>query len=302
VLVLVAVVGGVAYFDSKLHRSNALADYPGRPADTPGTTWLLVGSDSRQGMTAAQQKQLDTGGDLGNGRTDTMMLAHIPTSGRPMLISVPRDLFVTVPGQGKYKLNAAYYLGGPQLLQRTVETATKIRIDHYAEIGFEGFAGMVDSLGGINICVDAPMNDPKAGAYLKAGCQTLTGTQALAYVRSRATPSADLDRVVHQRKFMAALLSEVTAPSTLVNPFKVWGVASGAVDALTVDEGTHLWDLGRLGWALRSNPVTTTVPTGGDTWTSDGDALAWGADTTEFFSLLASGQPIPDRLLSGPTP
>ncbi|TWS21631.1 LytR family transcriptional regulator [Tsukamurella asaccharolytica] len=308
VLLLVGTVAGTIYFDGKLTRIPALASYAGRVADTPGTNWLLVGTDAREGLTPAQQKALATGGDLGGARTDTIMLVHIPKSGDATLVSIPRDLFVQVPGQGGHKINAAYFLGstsgagqagGAQLLVQTFEKASGVRIDHYAEIGFGGFANMVDAVGGVEMCPKYPINDPKAGLRIKAGCQTLDGAQALGYVRTRATPNADLDRVVHQREFMSALFTEVTSPTTLLNPFELWGLSNAVADALSVDEDTHLWDLARLAWAMSGSTVTTTTPTAGSTYTSDGDSLAWGKNTDEFFRLLAADQPIPARLLSG---
>ncbi|CAM5514607.1 Cell envelope-related transcriptional attenuator OS=Tsukamurella paurometabola (strain ATCC 8368 /DSM / CCUG 35730 / CIP 100753 / JCM 10117 / KCTC 9821/ NBRC 16120 / NCIMB 702349 / NCTC 13040) OX=521096 GN=Tpau_0136 PE=3 SV=1 [Tsukamurella paurometabola] len=297
---IVGTAAATFYFDGKLTRIDALAAYAGRIADTPGTNWLLVGSDAREGLTPEQQKDLATGGDLGGARTDTIMLVHIPKSGSPLLISIPRDLYVPVPGQGSYKINAAYFLGGPKLLVQTFESKAKVRVDHYAEIGFGGFATMVDALGGIEMCPKYPINDPKAGIRLQAGCQNLSGAQALGYVRTRATPNADLDRVVHQREFMTALFTKATSPTTLLNPFEMWSLADATVGALTVDTDTHLWDLGRLAWALSSSPVTTTTPTGGSSDTDEGNALIWGKNTTEFFSLIAADQPVPDRLLSGP--
>ncbi len=309
VVLLVGTVAGTIYFDGKLKRIDALAGYAGRVADTPGTNWLLVGTDAREGLTPAQQRALATGGDLGGARTDTIMLVHIPKSGNATLVSIPRDLYVSVPGQGKHKINAAYFLGstsgagdagGAQLLVQTVEKASGVHIDHYAEIGFGGFANMVDAIGGVEMCPKYPINDPKAGLRLKAGCQTLEGAQALGYVRTRATPNADLDRVVHQREFMSALFKEATSPTTLINPFAMWGLANAVAGALTVDEGTHLWDLGRLAWALSGDAVTTTTPTGGSVYTDDGDSLAWGENTDEFFGLIAADRPIPARLLSGP--
>ena len=300
VLVIVGTAAATFYFDGKLNRVDSLAAYAGRIADTPGTNWLLVGSDAREGLSPQQQKDLATGGDLGGARTDTIMLVHIPKSGSPLLISIPRDLYVPVPGQGSYKINAAYFLGGPKLLVQTFESKAKVRIDHYAEIGFGGFANMVDALGGIEMCPKYPINDPKAGIRLQAGCQTLNGAQALGYVRTRATPNADLDRVTHQREFMTALFKKATSPSTLLNPFEMWSLADATVGALTVDTDTHLWDLGRLAWALSSSPVTTTTPTGGSSNTDEGDALLWGKNTTEFFGLIAADQPVPDRLLSAP--
>ncbi|WP_438947254.1 LCP family protein [Tsukamurella conjunctivitidis] len=308
VLLLVGTVAGTIYFDGKLTRIDALAAYAGRVADTPGTNWLLVGTDAREGLTPAQQKALATGGDLGGARTDTIMLVHIPTSGDATVVSIPRDLYVQIPGQGGHKINAAYFLGstsgagdagGAQLLVQTFEKASGVHIDHYAEIGFGGFATMVDAIGGVEMCPKYPINDPKAGLRIKAGCQTLDGAQALGYVRTRATPNADLDRVVHQREFMSALFKEATSPTTLLNPFEVWGLSNAVVEALSVDKETHLWDLARLAWAMSGTTVTTTTPTAGSEYTSDGDSLAWGKNTDEFFGLLAADRPVPARLLSG---
>ncbi|WP_308297525.1 LCP family protein [Tsukamurella paurometabola] len=308
VLLLVGTVAGTIYFDGKLTRIDALASYAGRVADTPGTNWLLVGTDAREGLTPEQQKALATGGDLGGARTDTIMLVHIPKSGAATLVSIPRDLYVQIPGQGGHKINAAYFLGstsgngdaaGAQLLVQTFEKASGVRIDHYAEIGFGGFANMVDAIGGVEMCPKYPINDPKAGLRIKAGCQTLDGAQALGYVRTRATPNADLDRVVHQREFMSALFKEATSPTTLLNPFEMWGLSTAVVEALSVDKDTHLWDLARLAWAMSGDTVTTTTPTAGSEYTSDGDSLAWGKNTDEFFGLLAADQPVPARLLSG---
>ncbi len=108
-----------------------------------GTTWLLVGSDSREGLTPEQQAELTTGGDLGNGRTDTILVVHIPALGSDApttMVSIPRDSYVDIPGYGKDKINAAFAEGGAPLLAQTVEQATGLRLDHYAEVGFGGFA------------------------------------------------------------------------------------------------------------------------------------------------------------------
>ena len=302
VVVLVVIVGSAGllfYFDSKLHRVNALSAYPGRVGDTPGTNWLLVGSDSRSGLSAEQKKDLSTGDVEGvEGRTDTIMLVHIPRSGKAMLVSIPRDLYVPIPGQGQHKINAAFSLGGASLLVQTVESATRVHIDHYAEIGFGGFDSLVDAVGGVKMCLDQPLHDPKAGLDLPAGCQTLNGRQALGLVRTRAFPNADLERVVNQRKFLSALVSKAMSPSTILNPFKFWPFVSGAVSSLTVDNGDHIWHLGYLGWKLHSDPITTTTPTGGPIQTDDGDSLAFGDNTTRFFDYIARDQTVPSDLLS----
>src|SRR5664280_3646161 len=153
-----------------VHRVNA-SPSGSRPADSKGFDYVMVGSDSRQGLTPAQVKLLNTGTaqQTAGGRTDSIILVHVPSgSGKPALISLPRDSYVPIPGHGKNKINAAYTLGGPKLLVRTIEQVTGVRIDGYVEIGFGGFASVVDSVGGVDICVPRNMKDAYAGINLKA--------------------------------------------------------------------------------------------------------------------------------------
>ena len=297
---LLVIVGTGIYLDRSLARVDALSNYPGRIGDTPGTNWLLVGSDSRTGMTAEQEKALSTGGDLGAGRTDTILMVHIPKSGRATMVSIPRDSYVSIPGNGQDKINASFSIGGAPLLVQTVEGATGVHIDHYAEIGFGGFAGMVDSIGGIQMCVKQAMDDPLAGLNIQAGCQKLNGTQALGFVRSRATPLADLQRMENQRTFMSALLNKATSPSTFLNPFRLWPLAHGMAKSLTVDTNDHLWNLAGLAWAMKGNMVTTTVPVGGfENTDGSGNVLLWDHDkASQFFGALANDQQIPDSLVT----
>ncbi|WP_109522893.1 MULTISPECIES: LCP family protein [Nocardia] len=298
VLVLAA-IGGIFHLDGKLVRIDALAGYTDRVGDTPGTNWLLVGSDGRGGLSSEQEQELATGGEVGPERTDTIMLVHIPKSGDTTLISLPRDSYVSIPGHGKDKLNAAFAFGGPQLLVQTVEIATGLRVDHYAQIGFAGFAGIVDSLGGIDVCVPMAIDDPLAGIDLQPGCQKLDGPTALGFVRSRATALADIDRMNNQRLFMAALLKKATSGATLANPFKLWPLATDTVGSLKVDEGDHLWDLGKLGWSLRGDTVATTVPIGGFEDTDSGNVVVWDkSKASQFFDALATDQPVPEALLT----
>ncbi|HSP38339.1 MAG TPA: LCP family protein [Frankiaceae bacterium] len=299
-VLLVLFVGLLLYWDGKLTRVDALGGYDGRPKSA-GTNWLLIGSDSRAGLTDAQKKDLATGNAAGS-RTDTIMLVHTGGHGTS-LISLPRDSYLPIPGHGRDKLNAAFSLGGAKLLTRTVEEATGLRIDHFAQIGFGGFANMVNAVGGVNICVDKPINDPKAGLTLKAGCQKLDGAQALGYVRTRATANADLDRVKHQRQFLAALVSQSARPTVLLNPFRALPLGSNAVDSLTVDQGTHIWAVARLGLALRGlsggKGVTSTVPIGSTGPVSGvGDVVHWDrTNAVRLFDALDRDQKVPADLI-----
>jgi LCP family protein required for cell wall assembly len=295
--------GGALWLETSLHRSPVLADYPGRPGSGRGTTWLLVGSDSRQGLTTERQRALATGGDVGNARTDTILLVHVPAFGDSTpttMVSIPRDSYVPIPGYGRDKINAAFAIGGPVLLAQTVEQATGLRLDHYVEIGFSGFAGLVDALGGVTMCLDAPISDPLAGIDLSAGCQTLDGRDALGYVRTRATPRADLDRMVNQRRFMSALLHRAASPAVWLDPWRWYSVPHAAVDALTLDEGDHIWDLARLAWVLRGPTAEITVPIGEFTGNDSGSVVVWNHDAArQLFEALGADAQVPHTVLEG---
>jgi LCP family protein required for cell wall assembly len=298
---LLAFAGFGVWVDRSLHRAPVFADYPGRPAPGRGTTWLLVGSDSRSDLSPEQQSDLATGGDTGNGRTDTIMLIHVPgltSDVAPTLVSIPRDSQVSVPGNDENKINAAFSLGGPALLVQTVEQSTGIRVDHYAEIGFAGFADVVDAAGGVTMCPTRPISDPLAGIDLAAGCQKLNGRNALGYVRTRATPRADLDRMINQRAFLSALLRRTSSPAVWLNPFRWLSLGTAFSNAVTVDSGVHVWDLARLGWALRGSPVTTTVPIAGTTINDLGDVVVWNSDAaSRLFSAMSADEPVPRDVL-----
>jgi LCP family protein required for cell wall assembly len=303
-LISAGILGGTLWMETALHREQVLTDYPGRPASGLGSTWLLVGSDSRQGLTVEQQQALATGGDTGNGRTDTMLLVHVPAFGSrtpTTMVSIPRDSYVPIPGYGRDKINAAFAMGGARLLAQTVEQATGLRLDHYAEVGFSGFAVLVDALGGVTVCPSAPISDPLAGIDLSAGCQKLDGRDALGYVRSRDTPRADLDRMVNQRRFMSAVLHRAASPAVWLNPWRWYSVAHAAAGALTVDHGDHAWDMARLGWALHGSTTTLTVPIGEFTGSDAGSVVVWDHDkAAKLFDALAADQPVPPAVLDNP--
>jgi len=306
VVALVAVAATVVsavWVESSLRRVPVLSNYDGRPAAGAGTNWLLVGSDSREDMTPEQQAALATGGDLGAGRTDTIMVIHIPgllSSEPTTMVSIPRDSYVDIPGHGMDKINAAFAIGGPALLAQTVEQDTGLRLDHYAEVGFAGFGDVVDALGGVEVCPADPINDPLAGIDLPAGCQTVNGPNALGYVRTRATPRADLDRMTHQREFMSALLHRAGSPLVWLNPWRWYSVPHAALSALTVDSGAHVWSLAALGWGLHGSTTTLTVPIGEFTVNEVGDVVVWdSAVSGALFDALRTDSPIPQQVVDG---
>jgi len=272
-IVVVLALAMLLWADAQLNRVEALPEQ--RVANTAGTNWLLVGSDSRVGLSEEEAARLGTGGDVGVGRTDTIMLLHIPTVGEARLVSLPRDSYVTIPGYGDDKINAAFTYGGPQLLTSTVENATGLRIDHYAEIGMGGLANVVDAIGGVELCPEQPINDPLANLDIQAGCQTMDGATSLGYVRTRATPMGDLDRVDRQREFFAALMDEATAPNTLLNPLEFFPLVTNTANSFTVGKGDHVWNLARVGLAMRGGVQTETVPVGGFADTAVGNVVLW---------------------------
>jgi LCP family protein required for cell wall assembly len=305
VILSLAIVGSVAtyfYLDSKLTKKNVLVDYPGRPAQGQGTNWLITGSDSRQGLTNKQIRRFSTGFGIGGQRSDTIMVVHVPPGGRrPVLISIPRDSWVAIPGYGENKINAAFSFGGPALLAKTVQNLTGLRIDHYMGIGFGGFVRVVDAIGGVRICLKTPLVDPASGLHLTKGCHTLSGGHALGFVRSRHTYSTqDLQRVQNQRLFLRALLRKLTSSGVILNPFRVLPAASGAAGTLIVDTGTSLYQLLQVALALK-NPITTTVPIANSNYFVNGqDALL--LDTTKLAELdkaLNDNTHIPRGIITG---
>jgi len=280
-------VGTYFWADSKLNRDVDLSKVIDRPETGEGTNYLIVGSDSRAGMSAEEKKKLHTGSAQGK-RTDSMMILHTGDNGST-LISLPRDSDVVIPTfkgseSGKTypstnrhtKLNAAYAMDGPELLVRTIEAKTGLHIDHYVEIGFAGFAGIVDAVGGVEMDLDQGFKDKWSGADFKAGKQTLNGEQALAFVRTRhAFAASDLQRTKNQQKFLAALAHQVATPSTVLNPFKLYPTMGAGLDSLIVDKDMSLWDLADMFWAMKGvtggDGKSMNMPISG----SSGGNLVW---------------------------
>ncbi|TCC27766.1 LCP family protein [Kribbella speibonae] len=288
VLMLIAVP---LYAWSRIDKLDAMPTGE-RPAETPGTTYLMVGSDAREDLSRAERARLHTGGDAGPPRTDSIMLMHVPKSGPTVLVSIPRDSAVNIPGvEGKQKINAAFNKGPAALIQ-TIENNTGLRIDHYVEVGFGGFASVIDSVGGINMCLPKAMKDKDAHIDLPAGCQELDGVNALGYVRSRkADGKNDFGRTERQRQMVGAVAKKAASPSTFLNPVRYYNVATKGVDALTVDKDMSLFDFIRFARGMQaisgSGGVALSVPTSDDNFQlccNRGDAVKW--DTAKAKALF----------------
>ncbi len=259
VLFLVAIP---LYAWSQIQKVDATPDGD-RPGQQPGTTYLLVGSDSREDLSEAQRAELTTG-DAAGGRTDTILLLHTG-SGPTLLMSIPRDSLVDIPGNGRTKINAAYAFGGPQLLVQTIEQNTGIRIDDYVEVGFGGLVDVVDALGGVEICPEEALQDKDSGLDVEAGCQNADGPTALAFARNRKSfATGDIQRVQNQREVIGSIGQKARSPLTVLNPVRYARVGTSAASSLRIGEDVGPIALARFALALSSamggNGLNCTVP------------------------------------------
>ncbi|MFD8092707.1 LCP family protein [Streptomyces malaysiensis] len=314
VLLAVILVGAASTYGwawAKLNNDVDLAKVEDRPAKGKGTNYLIVGSDSRDGLSQDDKKNLHTGSAEGR-RTDSMMVLHTGAHGATM-VSLPRDSWVTLPpftypmtgkrpGPSKNKLNAAFSLGGPELLVRTIEYNTGLRIDHYAEIGFAGFVNVVNSVGGVRMCLDKPIKDEKSGADLKKGCQMLDGRQALAFVRQRhQEANGDLGRSQNQQKFLSALAKRAAQPDQVFVPWKSLPTVGAGLDTLIVDKDTDLRTLMSLFEAMKrvagGSGNRLNVPVAGrGVATSKGSVLKWDEGRAKWlFGRLRNDQSVGAR-------
>ncbi|ARF55683.1 LCP family protein [Streptomyces gilvosporeus] len=301
-LVVLAVAGGVALYGwaaERVRHVGALADYPGRPPAGKGTNWLLVGSDSRAALSPEQRKDLHVGNDAVR-NTDTIMVLHSGRHG-PYLVSLPRDSYVRVPGRGRAKINSAYAQGGPRLLTRTVEQATGLRIDRYAEVSFLGVVRLVDALGRVRLCLERPLRDAHSGADFAAGCHRMDGRQALAFVRARyADPQGDLGRVKRQRQLIGAVAEEMLAPGVLLDPSRLLPVTGAGLSALAVDNASGTPELLAMAWSMKKvaqgggAAVTVPVAAPGVAMGAAGDVLLWNTNgANRLFGALRADVAIP---------
>ena len=263
-----------------IDRIDVFGGLKSRPEKTSkALNYLLVGSDTREGLTKAELKALRVGSTAtaAGGRSDTMLLVHISKDrDKAYLVSFPRDSLVTIPAHlstnGKTqiparqnKLNAAFAFGGAPLLIETIEGATNLKIDHYIEINFAGFAGIVNSLGGIEVCTKVDIDDPKSHLILSAGTHTLDGIEALKYVRTRDFDGrGDIGRMQRQQQFMSSVLNKATSTGVLLNPIKIVNFMNAAISTVKMDENLSKEDLLGLAKQMRGlssgNVRTLTVP------------------------------------------
>lgn len=262
------------HYDAQISRI-AIPNLKGVPeqaaAANGGQTFLLVGSDNREGANA------EGTGFVAGERSDTVILVHLFGKSESVeLVSFPRDSWVEIPSytdpktgrkrSAHYsKLNSAFSQGGPALLIATLEHLTRMRIDHYLQVDFTGFKRMVNKVGGVDVCLTKPAFDRFSGIRLSAGKHHISGDVALAFVRQRhGLAQGDIDRIARQQQFIGSLANKVLSKGTLLDPFKLTGFLDAATSSLKVDEGLKAGDLKKLALRLRhfsSNGVLfTTVP------------------------------------------
>jgi LCP family protein required for cell wall assembly len=270
---------GLGRITAAIPRVDAFAGLENRPKkESSAVNYLIVGSDTREGLSREEIKRLKVGGtDVAAGkRSDTMLLIHISKKrDKAAIISIPRDSYALIPehnnSQSKVipaaysKINSAYNWGGAPLLIETLESMSDLRIDHYVELNFVGFVRMVDALGGVEICTKKDIDDPKSHLTLPAGTHVLDGVDSLKFVRTRVFDGlGDLGRMKRQQEFASAMLRKATSAGVLLNPVKMVDFINSALDSVVTDEGLSQGDLLTLGKQLRnlsaSNVRTLTIP------------------------------------------
>ncbi|CAN7681144.1 LCP family protein [Phyllobacterium sp. LjRoot231] len=210
-----------------------------RPAKAPTAALniLMLGSDQRGGKNYAGE------------RTDIIMLAHLsPKRNHAAVISFPRDSLVQLPacrsreglpGQQRHRgmINSSFNFGGIGCTWKTIETLTGIHIDHFVKVDFTGFKGMVDAIGGVDLCIPEPIRDKYVQLNLPAGWQTLLGEQALGYVRARHSlgDGSDIGRIQRQQDFVAAMAKKAMSGETLTDPARLFGFLDAATKSVSTD-------------------------------------------------------------------
>ncbi|MGY2085610.1 LCP family protein [Blastococcus sp. SYSU DS0539] len=257
--------------DATVNRTDAIPADGNEDSGDAGEAMnlLLVGNDSRSSLTDEQLAEFNAGTDSGV-NTDTMILVHVPADGsRASFVSFPRDSWVEIPGYGPDKLNAAYAYGyadaeggdeaarqaaGAQLLVRTISRLTGLHIDHYAEVDLLGFFELSSVVGGVEVNLCEAVDDREwSGAFFPAGPQTISGADALKFVRQRhGLPGGDFDRIVRQQVFIAGVLRKMLSEDVLLDLAKQRELVQAAAESLTVDE-----DLDLLQLAEQMQSVTT---------------------------------------------
>jgi LCP family protein required for cell wall assembly len=262
VVVLAAAAGGALwlYVDTSNRIQTEIDQVQPPPDEGEPFNVLLVGSDSRAGLTEKEQEDLAAddetpAGAITGERADTLIVAHVdPATDRITMVQFPRDLWVPVVGRGRDRINSAL-LEGKGALVETVERLTGLGINRYVQVNIAGFRDLVDAIDGVDVCVPEPIPfDPSTGLEVeKPGMVHFDGDRALRFVRSRkAFGTGDLARIQNQQKFLSAAIDKITSVGTLINPVRIRALIQTAGENLRIDDRTSLPDLYRIGQRLKT--------------------------------------------------
>ena len=309
---------------ASINKIDAFAGIEKRPEKiSSAVNYLLVGSDTREGLSKAELKELRVGSvaTAAGKRSDTMLLVHISKArDKAVLISIPRDSFALIPAYtnkaGKVtparhsKINSAFNWGGAPLLIQTIEEMTQLKIDHYVEINFAGFARVVDALGGIEVCTKKDIDDPKSHLVLEAGVHTLNGIESLKYVRTREFDGmGDIGRMQRQQAFMSSVLKKATSAGVLLNPITMTSFINSSLDAVTTDVGLQSAELISLAKGMKSlatsNIRTLTVPLSDLNYYANGvtASVLWDPVLApELWNRLREDRAVVDEVLPSASP
>jgi len=303
-MAVVAVFGAVGYLSWTERKIDRIATGDLASLSQPAATdagfvnFLIVGTDDRSAVPGDWE---DHFGKVAGRRADVIMVAHLVPGKRLQLLSIPRDLKVSIPDHGTNRINAAFVFGGPDLLVRVIQDELDIPIHHYVEVDFAGVGRIVDALGGVTLDFDKPGRDLKSGFHVDAGRHTLDGEQAVAYARSRhyevyengawkSTRGGDIARTGRQQQILLRLFSQVASPSSAFDLPRFLPVVA---DEITADEGLTLGlmaDLGRKALSLRVGDIDhATLPV----------KNARGSDGRAYVVPTGDTQPLIDAFLAG---
>lgn len=305
----------------KIDAFTGLSDRPEKASSA--INYLIVGSDTREGLSRAELKELRVGTvkSAAGKRSDTMMLIHISKArDKAVIVSIPRDTFALIPehknNQGKLipagysKINSAFNWGGAPLLIEALENMTDLKIDHYVEVNFSGFADVVDSLGGIEVCTKKDINDSKSHLVLPAGVHTLNGIDSLKFVRTREFDGlGDIGRMQRQQQFVSAVLRKATSAGVLLNPVTMANFINSSLSAVITDSGLESADLITLARQMKSLSTskvrTLTVPLSNLYYNSNGvtASVLWDPVLApELWQRLKEDRAVIDEVTPTPSP
>ena len=254
---LVAITSGYLAFKYYWAQAQIHKGGPEVPKAEEGEPFnvLLVGSDSREGLT--EEEQLDLGAnEVGGERADTLILAHVdPADNTIVMVQFPRDLWIELPDRGEGKINSALQYG-PDYLVRTIKAFSGLDINQYVQVNISGFRHLVDKIGGVELCIPEPIPfDPQTGIEITAdevGMVEFDGERAIRFVRSRHFTTGDFERIRNQQRFLAAAINKVTSPSIIGSPTRINGLFDVAAEYVTTDQHTTLNGLRGLAQRFRS--------------------------------------------------